>query len=162
VVITAAGYFGSTLLGGVINRAFNRLLNRAPLLKTIYNSIADLLSSFVGKKRSFKRPVLVKLNRDSDIERIGFITNDSLADLGIAKGKIAVYIPLSYSFSGDLFIVPAENVTPIDGKPAEVMKFIVSGGVSDFENSATAPKSGEKDSEDSKEAADLKDEVDLE
>jgi uncharacterized membrane protein len=140
VIITLAGYFGATLLGGWINRVFNRLLNRAPLLKTIYSSIADLLSSFVGKKRAFKRPVLVKLNKGSDIERLGFVTNESLAELGIAPGKIAVYIPLSYSFSGDLFIVPTENVTHIDGKPAEVMKFIVSGGVSDFENPSTAPK----------------------
>jgi len=40
-----------------------------------------------------------------------------------------VYLPHSYAFSGNLFIVPAENVTPLDAKPADIMKFIVSGGV---------------------------------
>ena len=49
--------------------------------------------------------------------------------MGIDKGMVAVYLPHSYNFSGNLFIVPAENVRPIKASPAEVMKFIVSAGV---------------------------------
>jgi uncharacterized membrane protein len=41
-----------------------------------------------------------------------------------------VYIPHSYNFSGNLFIVPNGNVRPIHGVEAsELMKFAVSGGV---------------------------------
>jgi uncharacterized membrane protein len=46
-----------------------------------------------------------------------------------AKDKVAVYFPQSYTFAGDMFIVPAENVTPLDISPKDAMKFAVTGGV---------------------------------
>jgi uncharacterized membrane protein len=46
---------------------------------------------------------------------------------------VAVYLPHSYAFSGNLFIVPAENITPVNVKSADFMKFIVSGGVAEVE-----------------------------
>jgi len=129
--ITAIGFLGSTFIAeGIIRRA-NKVLDRVPLVKTIYTAITDLLSAFVGQKKSFSRPVLVKLNRESEIEKPGFITNDDLKNLNIHSGKIAVYLPHSYNFSGNIFIVPRENVTPVNANTAEFMKFIVSGGVTE-------------------------------
>jgi uncharacterized membrane protein len=43
---------------------------------------------------------------------------------------VAVYFPHSYAFSGELILVPKENVQMLDMPSAEVMKLIVSGGVS--------------------------------
>ncbi|HLV53550.1 MAG TPA: DUF502 domain-containing protein [Cryomorphaceae bacterium] len=131
VGITFLGYLGSTFITEPIKRKANRLLDRVPLLKTMYTAINDLLSAFVGEKKSFSRPVLVKLNRESEVEKPGFITNESLGAIAKGTGKVAVYLPHSYNFSGNVFIVPVENVTPIDANTAEVMKFIVSGGVTD-------------------------------
>ncbi len=133
-VITIVGYVGSTIIAQPIKSYFAKLLKRAPLLKTVYSSIKDLLSAFVGQKKKFKHPVLVKMNKNSEIERLGFITSEDLSDIGIGEGKVAVYLPFSYSFSGNLFIVPKANVTPVDAKSADVMKFIVSGGVIEVEN----------------------------
>jgi uncharacterized membrane protein len=135
VSITLLGYLGSSFIAEPIYTWANRLLDRIPLIKTIYTAIADLLSAFVGNKKRFNRPVLVKLNRESDIEKLGFITADDLSMLDIHSGKIAVYLPHSYNFSGNLFIVPVENVTPIKANTAEFMKFIVSGGVTDLGHS---------------------------
>lgn len=132
VSITALGYLGSSFISQPIKRRANKLLDRVPLVKTIYTAISDLLSAFVGQKKSFSRPVLVKMSYSSDIEKLGFVTNDDLSSLNIASGKIAVYLPHSYNFSGNLYIVPIENVTPISAHTAEVMKFIVSGGVTDL------------------------------
>jgi uncharacterized membrane protein len=87
------------------------------------------MSAFVGKDKKFTEPVLVKVNKDSELEKLGFITQHDLSRLGIEKGKVAVYLPHSYNFSGNLFIVPARNITPIDASPTEVMKFIVTAGV---------------------------------
>lgn len=130
--ITILGWLGAVLITQPITNAANRMLDRIPLVKTIYTAIADLLSAFVGKKKSFSKPVLVKMNRESDIEKLGFITNDDLEQLSIKSGKIAVYLPHSYNFSGNLYIVPIENITPIDAPTPDVMKFIVSGGVTDI------------------------------
>ena len=131
LTITILGYLGSSFITQPIRRSANRLLDRVPLVKTIYTAISDLLSAFVGQKKSFSRPVLVKLSRSSEVEKLGFITNDDLSSLNIESRKIAVYLPHSYNFSGNLYIVPMENVTPISANTAEVMKFIVSGGVTD-------------------------------
>jgi len=130
--ITALGWLGSIFITAPIRNAANRILDRIPLVKTIYTAITDLLSAFVGQKKSFSKPVLVKLNKESDIEKLGFITNEDLEQLSITSGKIAVYLPHSYNFSGNLFIVPRENVTPLNAHTPDVMKFIVSGGVTDI------------------------------
>ena len=127
--ITIIGFLGQLIISQPIRAFFYRLIERMPLVKVVYSSIKDLLSAFVGKERKFTSPVLVKISANQDIERMGFITQKSLEELGI-EDKIAVYIPSSYGLLGDLYIVPKEHVTPIDIHPAEAMKFIVSGGVS--------------------------------
>jgi len=128
-VLTLIGILGSNILFQPLLNKANELLNRVPLVKTIYTAIADLVTAFVGTKKKFTRPVLVKMVSHSELHKLGFITEDDLEQFGIDDGKVAVYLPHSYAFSGNLYIVPKENVTPIDAKAADVMKFIVSGGV---------------------------------
>lgn len=139
VVLTVVGYVGGYIIKQPVIEYFQRLLDKAPLIKTIYTAIKDLLSAFVGNEKKFDRPVLVKLNKDSNVEKLGFITKDDLTTLGIEKDKVAVYLPHSYAFSGNVFIVPTENVRIINASSADVMKFIVSGGV------ATVSKEGAKE-----------------
>lgn len=133
MLVTIIGYVGSTIIAEPIRRYFNRLLDRAPLLKTTYTALSDFLSTIVGKRKSFSHPVLIKMDRNSDVERLGFVTEEDLTQLGLPEGKVAIYLPFSYSFSGNLIILPVANVTPIDAKSADIMKFIVSGGVAHIE-----------------------------
>jgi uncharacterized membrane protein len=104
------------------------LFKRAPVIKLIYTSLNDFLSAFVGEKKKFTKPVLVKVNLNSDLEKMGFITETDLSYFNI-KDKVTVYFPHSYNFSGEMFIVPKENITPLDIPPAEAMKFIVTAGI---------------------------------
>jgi uncharacterized membrane protein len=137
VVVTGAGFLGGTLIVRRILR-LEQLLEKVPLVKIIYSSVKDLLSAFVGKKKRFTEPVLVKM--EGEVERLGFITQKDLTHLGISSDKIGVYIPFSYAVTGNLIIVPKENVTPINGSSADIMKFIISGGVTeiDEENEKTS------------------------
>ncbi len=128
VMITILGMIGGSILGTPIRRVIEKLLERAPLFKLIYSSIRDLLSAFVGKEKKFTQPVLVKVNTISELEKVGFLTQEDLSSLGI-KDKVAVYFPHSYNFSGEMFIVPAEHVRALNMAPTEAMKFVVSGGV---------------------------------
>jgi uncharacterized membrane protein len=86
----------------------------------------------VGKEKKFTEPVLVKVNTISNLEKLGFLTNRDLQRIGIKDEKVAVYFPHSYNFSGELFIVPVEHISPVNVETGEAMKFIVSGGVSGF------------------------------
>ena len=92
------------------------------------------MNTFVGKKRGFKEAVFIKLFENSTIERIGFVTNKDLKSLNINEGRVLVYIPHSYNFSGNLFVVEKKYITPINAPSSEIMKLIVSGGVSEFNN----------------------------
>ena len=129
LLITAVGYIGSAVIASPLNAFFQRTLNRAPLLKTIYTSVKDMMNTFVGKKKGFSEPVLVKLYENSTIERIGFITNDDVEGLNIKEGKVLVYMPHSYAISGQLFVVEKKNITHIEKSSSEIMKLIISGGV---------------------------------
>jgi uncharacterized membrane protein len=126
--ITFLGMIGGTILGAPVKRTIEKLLEKAPLFKLIYSSIRDLLSAFVGKEKKFNQPVLVRVNKISDLEKVGFLTQEDLSNLGI-KDKVAVYFPHSYNFSGEMFIVPTELVRPLNMPPADAMKFVISGGV---------------------------------
>jgi|TARA_B110000967_G_C18635493_1_gene435845 uncharacterized membrane protein len=130
--ITLAGFLGSTLIANPIKKIINDFFDRIPLIKTLYTSITDLLSAFVGQKKRFNKPVLVRLNESSNLEKLGFVTDEDLHDLGIDDlNKVAVYMPHSYNFSGNLFIVKKDAITPITKNASEVMKYIVSGGVTE-------------------------------
>jgi len=126
--ITFLGYLGSTLL---VRSAFDfteRLIKRLPFINVIYSSLKELTSAFVGNKKKFDQPVLVSINKDTGLCKLGFVTHKDLKSIHLPN-HIAVYVPHSYNFSGDLFILPKESVTPVDVASAEVMKFIISGGV---------------------------------
>jgi uncharacterized membrane protein len=132
LIITLMGVLGSTIIAKPLFAYYNKLLDKIPLIKILYSSIKDLMSAFVGQKKKFTEPVLVRMSKDSEIEKLGFLTQKDLTILGVDKGKVAVYFPHSYNFSGNLFIVPIENVKPVNASPTEIMKFIVSGGVTEL------------------------------
>ncbi len=134
VGLIVIGFLANTIIARPIKKYFEKLLDRVPLVKTIYNAVRDLMSAFVGKQKKFDKPVMVKLLENSELEKLGFVTEEDLSELGIKNDKIAVYLPHSYNFSGNLYIVPRKNVTPIDASAADVMKFIVSGGVTEVEH----------------------------
>ncbi|MCF8230048.1 MAG: DUF502 domain-containing protein [Bacteroidales bacterium] len=134
VGLTLIGFLGSSILFRPIVRYFDRLISRAPLIKIIYTSLKDIFSAFVGQKKRFTEPVLIKINRETDLHKIGFVTNRDLSLLGIGGEKVAVYLPHSYNFSGNLFVVPVENIVKLNAKSADVMKFIISAGITDIES----------------------------
>lgn len=132
-LITFIGFIGSTIIFKPIITYFDKLLTRAPLIKIIYTAVKDLVSAFVGQKKRFTEPVVVQLDKDSNIEKIGFITNKDLSIVGISNEKVAVYLPHSYAWSGNLIIVSSKYVKPIEASSTEVMKFIISAGVTNIE-----------------------------
>ena len=128
------GVLGSSIILRPMFIMFDNLMEHTPLIKTVYSSIKDLLSAFVGSKKRFNKPVLVTINKENNIQQLGFVTQENLSELNISTEKVAVYMPLSYSFSGNLIIVPLDHITYVDASSSEVMKFIVSGGVTDIED----------------------------
>jgi uncharacterized membrane protein len=128
LTVTAIGFIGSNFLTKKLIQVIDITFSRLPLIKMIYTSVKDLIEAFVGDKKGFKKPVLVRLSPESNIQVVGFLTNESLNNLGLLD-SVAVYLPQSYNFAGNLIIVPKEQITPINAESTDVMKFIVSGGI---------------------------------
>ena len=133
LLIYMMGLLGSSIILRPMFNLFDHALEHTPFIKTIYSAIKDLISAFVGSKKRFNKPVLITINKENNIQQLGFITQEDLTELNLKKGTVAVYVPMSYSLSGNLLIVPVENVTAVDASSSEVMKFIVSGGVTELD-----------------------------
>ena len=128
VLLTFLGWLGSTIIARPFKAFTRKLLDRAPLIGAIEGAVRDLLSALFAKERRFSHPVVVQMSGVTDLEKLGFITQEDLAELGLRE-KVAVYFPHSYNFSGELFIVPRERVRVVDISAQAAMKFIVSGGM---------------------------------
>jgi uncharacterized membrane protein len=133
-VIMLIGLIGSNFLTQPIFELIDGILNKIPFVKTIYGSVKDLIEAFVGEKNKFSKPVIVELS--PGIFKPGFITQDELIDLNL-PGMAAVYFPHSYAFSGNLFLVNKDKIQVFKGSSSALMKFIVSGGVSELDKSNT-------------------------
>lgn len=128
VLITLFGFFAQNFLTRRVLGLVENLLNRLPFVRLLYSSTKDLLNAFVGEHRRFDKPVIVAPYPGGVARAIGFVTQESLAGLGLAD-HVTVYLPQSYNFAGALLIFPTSAVTPITADSADVMAFIVSGGV---------------------------------
>ncbi|MDB4877230.1 MAG: putative rane protein [Gemmatimonadetes bacterium] len=135
VMITVVGFLASSIVTRTLLAALDRLLDRLPFVRLLYSSAKDMLNAFVGEKRRFDKPVLVSISGDGAVKVLAFLTSDSLASLGVAD-QVAVYMPQSYGFAGHILVVPVDRVQRIDADAAEVMAFIISGGVTTVESRA--------------------------
>lgn len=134
--VTIIGYLGTRFfIGKALFDFFDHLLERTPGIKFIYSSIKEVMSSFVGDKKRFNRPVWVRTHLSPEQWRIGFLTQHDMGYLGMEE-KVAVYLPHSYAISGWVIVVEAENVKAVTTmSAAEAMKFAVSGGITISEDS---------------------------
>lgn len=130
VGVTLLGFLLSHFLSRRILGLFERLLDRLPLVKLLHTSVKDLMGAFVGDQRRFDQPVAIEIAPGTGVHAFGFVTRDSLADLGLGDELVAVYLPQSYNFAGQLLAIPRDRVRKIEHDAAEMMAMVVSGGVS--------------------------------
>jgi len=100
-----------------------------PLVKLLYSAAKDMIEAFAGDKKSFDKPVIATIAPGGAAKVVGFVTRDSLDNLGL-EDHVAVYMPQSYNFAGNVLLFPKEAVTPLDIESSQAMAFVVSGGVS--------------------------------
>ena len=138
VIITLVGFLASNLitrgLVGVLDNVFDRL----PFVRLVYSSAKDMLNAFVGEKRRFDKPVFVSVSGDGQVKVLAFLTSESLTQLGI-EDHVTAYMPQSYGLAGHILVVPTSRIQRIDADAAEVMAFILSGGVTEVDRRELGP-----------------------
>ncbi|MCS7018526.1 MAG: DUF502 domain-containing protein [Cytophagales bacterium] len=129
--------FGISLIGLLTSKLkllqpfvkwFENTLAELPVVGLLYSSFKELVAGIVGEQQKFTHPVLVRLNAENEVFRIGFITQHDLTHVGIDE-LVAVFFPHSYNISGNLYLVPRKNIQPLPAQGAETMRFLMSGGV---------------------------------
>lgn len=125
-----------------------RVLQRVPLVKSVYGAVQDLTNLVSGdQEKALGQVVTVPLG-DTGYRVIGFVTRRDLSDLpeGLAAAdQIAVYAPMSYQIGGYTLLVPREAVTPVDMSVEQGMRFAVTAGVSTARPKSTVEGAGKAD-----------------
>lgn len=139
VAITAVGALASNVLGRALLRRFERLVGRVPLVRLLYTTARDLVGAFFGDERSFDRPALVSVGPDDGLKALGFVTRDSLVELGL-EDHVMVYFPQSYNFAGNTLAVPRSRVQLLSVDAGRFMAMVVSGGIVRGDPSSTSER----------------------
>jgi len=126
--ITLLGFLASNFITRRFFMLVDYVFEHIPLVKLLYSSLKDITNALVGEKKTFDHPVLVALSPDGTVKVVGFVTKDTLGEWGL-KEQVAVYLPQSYNFAGNLVVVPRDKVTPLKAEGSEVLTFVLSGGV---------------------------------
>ncbi len=141
-LITLVGALGSNVLTDGLVALVDRLLEKLPFVRLLYGTAKDFFEAFVGDKKRFDTAVLVTLYPASEAKALGFMTRKDVEMFGLVN-HVAVYLPHSYAFTGQLVLVPAEHVTLVQAGSAELMTFIVSGGVTEKSGNGGTPSTGQ-------------------
>jgi uncharacterized membrane protein len=131
---------GITLLLGLITRwfflnslikVFDKILLRIPVVNALYKTCQDIIKAlFRSDRTTLKQVVLVPFPRPG-VYVLGIMANKSPESCckGSQKELISVLVPNSPNpTTGFLLMLPPEDLIPIDMKPEEAIKYIVSCG----------------------------------
>ncbi len=121
------GWVTTRVVGKRLLRLFDSIMDRIPLVSTIYGSVKQLLTSLEHKPEGVQRVVLIDFP-SPEMKAVGFVTR-TLVDEDTGEELAAVYVPTTPNpTSGYLEIVPLDRVTSTNWTVEEAMTFIVSGG----------------------------------
>ena len=126
--VLLVGYLSSFFVVSRLLSFFDHWMEKAPGIKIIYSFVKDFSEAFAGKKRKFKKAVMVSVY-NPEVWQVGFVTNEDLSQFGMAE-YVTVYVPQSYAVAGQLFFVKPNRIKLLTVvAPSDALKFAISGGV---------------------------------
>jgi len=132
ILITFVGWLSLSFLGKRLLRAFENLLKRIPILRTIYSAITQMTETFTKSEGNQKNVVLVEYPRKGSWA-VGFATKDNDGEISKKTNRklVNVFVPTTPNpTSGFLLMFPKEEVIYLDLTFEEASRFIVSAGTS--------------------------------
>jgi len=131
VVLIGTGFLVANLIGSTLLTWWEELLNRIPLVRSIYSGVKGLTETLVSSKGSFSKVVLVEYPR-RDMWSIGFVTASDVPDISAVTGEkqVCVYVPTTPNpTSGLIVYVPVSQVRETGMTVDEAMKMVVTMGI---------------------------------
>jgi len=112
------------VLGGA-----ERLVEQVPGVKTIYESVRDLLKLFGGASKGMGKAVLYKPPGTS-LALLGIMTNEHPGGTAHEGGRVAIYLPMAYMVGGPIIYVPRQHVEMLDMSVEQALKLCATAEIS--------------------------------
>jgi uncharacterized membrane protein len=128
LVIFIIGILLNAYLFRKISSFFDKLFERIPVVKSIYNSLRDVtkFASASENNNELQKAVTVKI--DDDINMLGFVTRQSIS-LEAGEDLVVVYLPMSYQIGGFTIMVSKSRLTELDMKVQDAMSLVLTAGM---------------------------------
>ena len=130
LLITIIGWLSLSFIGKRLFNLFESVLNKIPIIRTIYSAVEQLIETFTKSKSDKKTVVLIEYPRKG-VYAVGFATKENTGEIKNKAGKelINVFVPTTPNpTSGFLLMFPKDEVIYLDLSFEEASKFIVSAG----------------------------------
>lgn len=131
-ILLLTGMLAANLFGRRFVEIWERILNKIPLVRSIYSSIKQISNTiFDPSGKSFRKVVMLQYPRKG-VWSIGFLTNDNVGDemSAVDDRLVAIFIPTTPNpTSGFIVMVRNDEITELDMSVEEGFKFIISIGV---------------------------------
>lgn len=135
VVITLVGFLGKNLIGRSIFNFGETILNRTPLVRTIYKSLKQIFESVLNEKgTSFNKAGLIEYPGPG-LWSVVFIATDAKGEMkskfdAMGRDMVACFLPPTpFPTAGYLVFVPREKIIPLDMSAEDAAKLIISVGL---------------------------------
>jgi len=143
--IQVVGFLSANLLGHSVVRTYERVLDRIPVVRTLYQAVKQFLEQHIDARSDrFHRVVLVEYPRKG-IYSIGFVT-------GVSRGEVQnrtpqkvlnVFVPTTPNpTSGYYLLVPEGDAVPLQISVEQAFKLIMSAGMVGWEPTETKARPG--------------------
>tara|TARA_Y100001970_G_C14230289_1_gene858173 strand:+ start:254 stop:871 length:618 start_codon:yes stop_codon:yes gene_type:complete len=136
LIITFIGWISLSFIGRKLFDYFEAILNKIPILRTIYSAVGQLTETFAKSKSDKKSVVLVEYPRKGTWA-VGFATKENKGEIRNKVGEdlINVFVPTTPNpTSGFLLMFQKKEVIFLDISFEQASKFIVSAGSTEVNN----------------------------
>lgn len=134
LMLTVLGFFAANYLGKSLIKIGERLLNRMPIVRSVYNTLKQIFETVVSEdKQSFQEVVLIEYPR-KDLWAIAFISGENNGEIQtkLPHDMVNVFLPTTPNpTSGFLLFVPRKDIIRLDMSPDEGAKYVISAGLVD-------------------------------
>ncbi len=130
ILITIIGWLSLSFIGKRLFEILENILNKIPILRTIYSAVGQLIETFAQSKSNKKNVVLIEYPRKG-VWAVGFATKENKGEIRnkVNEDLINVFVPTTPNpTSGFLLMFQKKEVIYLDLSFEEASKFIVSAG----------------------------------
>ena len=131
IVVLVTGLLVTNLIGRQLMSWGEELLNRIPVVRSVYGGVKSFAESVFSQSNSFRKVVMIEYPR-AGVWSIGFQTAENVPEISERLGEPHVCVYLSAALNataGYLVVVPKRQVVELDMSVDAAMKMIITCGV---------------------------------